>query len=357
MKKYFLLSFAMLCLLIAHGQNTDHARQNCLQPSMERYNSGNTTGAKTTSLTMQRWFNFGYYEDTALGGHLGMPGSNVGSMNSFLWFTDSAKFYYGSSYRVNGIVAVGQVFDPVAPCFSDSAIFDTSLLAITSSNSYIIDSFEFAGQYHRNHAKHTVVDTIRLSFTYGPPVPGGANVVRDSEWGFTPTYGTDTVAYATLYFDSLRNRACNSTGGSTLIYTQDVFLHEVDTVAGQKDTVIKLNTAITVPAGSVFGATLTFKSGDTAAHPSFTDTVVRAGNTYDYGAFSPYFIYNNTGGVWHYPDIFAFTPAVRWNLGLLQAEPVTGGTGQREYFRSFRWYQFVGSIPLVWFPCPMHRRP
>jgi len=371
MKKSILLFSACLVAGLAQAQRVDNsvlfgnaqkatvntAQQHLDETIPARFDTKYTwSGARTTTTSGGRWYNFAQLEDTMLSLAGGGPGAAGGSL-SYLWATQNSIWPYGSTtaptYQANNEVANGTIFDPKAPGFNMTAYYDPSLIAINSSTAYQVDSVSLEGIYKRNPATPgTVVDTVRVAYTTSP------NFANWVSWGFTSTYGADSIYFKTLYFDSLRSIAAQKIGTTTPVYTVDLILHAADTTAGNSVGVWTLGfPVLNVPANQLVGASVTFISGDPAASGSnratFADTVRRSNNTYKYGSWRQYFIYNNlTGAVG--PEDVGYGPTsavcpscglVGWNMGQMELEPSfrTAGT-QMSMFASVQVTSTSGSV-------------
>ena len=298
-----------------------------------------------TTTTSPRWYNYAQYQDTALS----LPGpNNSGGTFAYLWYSDNAIFSYASGPGVNNQVSVGTIFDPAASGFSNLLYYPAGIMAISNTTTYTVDSVSLVGIYKRNPAKPaSIVDTIRLAYTFGPRGGTTSNIASYKTWGYMATYGVDTLNFLTCYFDSANNKATQVTGGTTPVYVQDVYLTQSDTT-GIYAKAILLTTPLVVPAGNKVGLSLTFKSGDPAAYPAatFADTVFRGTSSsvpYKYGEYRQHFIYNNTGGTIGRPNYGA--PA-DWNIGLTQLEPTGRGAGQVIYLPSY-WITSGSGTPTT----------
>jgi len=227
-------------------------------------------------------------------------------------------------------------------------------MAVTASTAYQVDSISLEGIYKRNPATpSTVVDTVRVTYTTSP------NLASWVSWGWGTTYGGDSIYFKTLYFDSLRSVAAQKTGTTTPVYTVDELLHIGDTTAGNSVGVwlLQLPSILSVPANQLVGASVTFISGDPAAsganRATFADTVRRSNNTYKYGSWRQYFIYNNlTGAVG--PEDVGYGPTnppcascalVGWNMGQIELEPSSRTAGaQMDMFASVQVTSTSGSV-------------
>jgi len=313
------------------------------------------SGARTT-VTTGRWYNFAQLEDTILSLAGGGPGAAGGAL-SYLWATKNSIWPYGSTtaptYQANNEVANGTIFDPKAPGFNMTTYYDPSLLAINNLTPYQVDSVSLEGIYKRNPATPTtVVDTVRVAYTTSP------NMANWVSWGWAATYGNDSIYFKGLYFDSLKSIAAQKTGTTTPVYTVDLILHAADTTAGNAVGVWTLGFPIlSVPANQLVGASVTFISGDPAANGAnywtFNDTVRRSNNTYKYGSWRQYFIYNNlTGAVG--PEDVGYGPTnppcatcglVGWNMGQMELEPSARTAGaQMDMFASVQVTSTSGSV-------------
>jgi len=371
MKKSILLFSACLVAGLAQAQRVDNsvlfgnAQKATVSTAQQRISEQVPTtidtkytwsGARTTSAT-GRWYNFAQLEDTMLSLAGGGPGAAGGSL-SYLWATQNSIWPYGSTtaptYQANNEVANGTIFDPKAAGFNSTSYYAATEMAVTASIPYQVDSVSLEGIYKRNPATpSTVVDTVRVTYTTSP------NFANWVSWGWVTTYGNDSIYFKTLYFDSLRSVAAQKTGTTTPVYSVDELLHIGDTTAGNSvgAWVLPLPSVLNVPANFLVGASVTFISGDPAASGSnratFADTVRRSNNTYKYGSWRQYFIYNNSTGAVG-PEDVGYGPSsvvcpscglVGWNMGQTELEPSFRSSGtQMSMFAAVQVTSTSGSV-------------
>ncbi|MES2704332.1 MAG: T9SS type A sorting domain-containing protein [Bacteroidota bacterium] len=302
MKKIALLGFAFITSFSVMGQyrkgnlinsatpgKEQHAAISTALPGMITVNTPATpvAMAKTTATT-GRWYN---YLDSVVGMNSALPG--VVMYSGFtIWHDTTGIFGYtpatGSpSYGYNTWTSVGTSMNPWAGAYNDSVAFP-HMLKVTPASAYIIDSVIVVGQYGRNPAKPTVVDTLKLSFVYGDGT-GTSNlpIYYFSGTTMSTRYGHDTVRYLQMMHDSLTNIA-KSNGTAPAPYVVKVPLTAADTSLTNWFTkVIPVN--FSVPAGSIAGMGVSFRTGD-PAWPSFSfpyDTVRYADGSFKYSDFMP----------------------------------------------------------------------
>lgn len=236
--------------------------------------------AKNTAGTAPRWYSYPEYFDL----HETATSSSVASAIPYLWGTNTVFMNFSSGFDTANLVSYGGVVDPAFAGFSDGTLFtDPTLMKITSTNAYAIDSVEFTGVYLTNPAR-TSIDTLRVSFVYGD---GGtaSDIYMVSTTINTGSILTNYGAVGST-IDNYRMHMNTSkliASGSTVI-TKDIILNNSttppswagDTVMGTYIGKVSLGTpgtGISIPAGSMVGFTVSFISGENPPTTPNYDTV------------------------------------------------------------------------------------
>ena len=352
-------------------------------------NTARTTSAICTSCG--RWYD--YVDDiVATNAHLRHP---LAFTPIDIWNDTTAIFGYTdttAAYHNTDFTSVGLNFDPWAWGWPDTISGATaSTIAISPIDAYSVDSIKIGGVYQRNPAKPEVVDTLIVQFVYGDGsttsnLPFGIQF----DGAITPLltdYGLpvgDSIPFMSMLFDSLDDRAGASGGPVNIPYpvAQRVATPAVlkfplttrDTVTSSivgnlaiayprsghapADPVID----IAVPAGCYMGASVSFKSGDTAVHGIYPiDTVRYSTGTaitgYKYNVWSPLIAYEGDGtadGMPNFPP-YENTPLGNdWTSGYFNREGATG-LGDQAYVPNWGWVgasdtdASILQYPYIWF--------
>jgi hypothetical protein len=232
----------------------------------------------------------------------------------------------GSSWQHNKLGSVGMVSDLTFAGFNN---FDFYLgeTRVRSVDAFVIDSIRFYGYYGFNPAR-AYVDTLRVTFCYAPATADTQAIfpVSTTDPALLLRYGlatTDTLHSYGLHYD-----VTNSTAGGTTVVTKDVILDNTgpspawgDTVYGVHEIGVRLSpSGITVPAGSLIGASITFLSGD----PGFVahDTLETSFGHYKYSVFRPFCLYKNVPtGPMTYSPVFPTYQSTDRNNGVFKTLP------------------------------------
>ncbi len=244
--------------------------------------NGMTNGNKTT-VGGTRWYNYVEWLSALDNSVLER------SYSSYMWNKANILSIYdnGSGADVADTVRLssfGMVLDVID---NNSIDFNSSdveafqgKIGVRSNDDYKLDSVTVFGTYGRNPNKPNVVDTLRFSFVYGDNVP---------PYVFISNTG-DTIFSPMIRYDSAANIAKKDAKSTTPVLVKDLFLTAADTnrTGGYS---IGLNTSeMKIPAGNLFGVTVSFKSGD--KFRPYIDTAFLGQNypvTYNYGMFLPVF--------------------------------------------------------------------
>ena len=317
MKKIFSLLFSGLAITAAHAQQStqsvifndnpariaqDRRAIDNIPAShvFDRVNNRKAGGTqRTTSSTAGRWYS---YPDML---------SNFFTVSysaPYLWNDTTSKDAYsaatgGTEYDYNTLINVGLICDPYDARWSDPINY-AGLIQLTQTNAYTIDSVFFSGIYMRNNAHTTPVDTLTIGVTYGDgTTPSDVhNYGIDTTGGRTwipQEYGTDSLYYSRIKFDSVNNHVDTFMGGYTPL-VKKIYLHNTDTSSVFN---MAVPVSINVPAGgNVPVMSLSFKSGDPAFTPG--DSVFQSsgvGATYKYGMFRPLVAFQGSSSAPEFP--------------------------------------------------------
>lgn len=343
MKKLFLLFAAGAIGVSANAQQMVNRSAAHLQaqkatatPSLDQtFNFTNTpvpSQAKTT-LGGSRWYNFVdllilYGSD---------PANNYG--RSFM--SDKklvAHFGATAGYDTVFLTSFASVLDPSTSKFNDIGLA-TALgnpIAITNSNPYTLDSVRVYGEYRRK-PNSTVTDTLRFAIVYG----GGANTNIPTYYftGMQGNFGYDTVRFAGIWHDTVRNIAGKAAATAPNVVIRDVYLNanNANDTAGTGSNFEGLNvygvsvSGVTVPAGQLVGATVTFISGDNSIQ------------TWDTAFLASGDIKHNHWRAWYFTEktsaFQTYTPG-DWNVGLTKYNDYydrTGGGWRGLYIPSYAY--------------------
>ncbi len=279
----------------------------------------------------RRWYDYVGWTQTE-GGILNNSGfgTDIPHIDLPIWQDTTSLWGYlggsGNPYAGNPFTSVGLGFDPRYPSWNDPGAFPGAI-AVTSSDSFIIDSVMVIGWYNRNYTKPTIVDTLVLTFVKG----NGSTTANNPASFFTDplllsNYGITSghLDYLSLGHDSLNNRAGNLSGGTTIsVPASQVYkfpLKVVDTnnsdcytgtqyprPAADHPSEPIIN--FPVSAGNYAAMSVSFISGDTLPAtylPSgYRDTVRYSDGTsilgYKHGGFSMAVAYIDYSGVPGFP--------------------------------------------------------
>jgi hypothetical protein len=198
-----------------------------------------------------------------------------------------------------------------------------------------------------------VVDTLRISFAYA----AGTNKTQDVYLAKTGNpvvltrYGVasgDSMNTYRLHYDSVTNSA-----GGTAIITKDILLDNSgsspawgDTLSdGTYEAAVRLSSSgVTIPAGYLVGASVSFISGD----PSFSphDTVFGSTLGYKYNMFRPFSAFRGTAG----SPAFANYSTLDRNNGVFKTLPDTTNGWGGQYIPLWFWSSSGGGASTLQYP-------
>ncbi len=253
----------------------------------------------------------------------------------YMWFDASAKGIYSDA---NGnpeadsikLISLGSIMHPFWAGYNGTGDWPRGTMMMTNTDAYTVDSITFYGVYGRPNSRTSVVDTLRIAYTYGGAA-AGSNLPIYYFTGMTSKYGTDTVRSAFCRFDPIRHvmtKPPTSTGPT--VAWKDVLLTSTDTgfVAAS------IAPAMSVPAGNLVAATVTFISGDNTYTPG--DTVFRGASLnptepFKYGMFRPQiFVEKLVSGT---TPGFATYAKGNYNAGVFAQFPVSDSL----YYPNWAW--------------------
>jgi len=293
------------------------------------------TAAKSTA--DDRWFSYVDYFDlneTAFS-------SSIALAAPYLWKDTMAVMAYssasgGTTWQHNRTVSLGLVADLAYSGFNNFDYFP-GLMNITSSSTYAVDSIRFFGRYGFNPTKTSVVDTLRVAFVYGNGDASAdiyrANTTNPSVLANYGLASTDTLKNHRMRFDSTTTRA-----NGTSVVVKDIILDNTkwgDTLSnGTFVGALSIGATaagVSIPAGNMIGASLTFISGD----PTFVahDTVFGSTLGYKYNMFRPYVGYKGTTST---PQFATYSPLDR-NNGMFKTLPDTTLGWGGQYIPMWFW--------------------
>jgi len=317
----------------------------------------NKGAAKSTASATDRWYNYGgdlmfrEFDATTSGldeYHITAP---------YLWFDTSSRDIYSGTPPLdfNNLVGLGEVFQPWSSDFNDSTIYPSGIMALRNSSGYTVDSIEVVGDYYRNQITTQAgycaacVDTLIISWVTG--TGGTTGDITTGSWtgpiGPVPTGGT--LSRLDVVHDSTNNMAKVASHLSYPLTAASVIDTDV-TYRGGSLAYVGANhirvaiPAVTVPAGSYFAASVTFKSGNSNApsmpttHANFGDTVWTsdANNPVRWSLYRPWVGYHSVSG-----STTADWPMNPYNPGNLNAgffktevSPTWGG----KYINMWAWH-------------------
>jgi hypothetical protein len=357
MKKTLLLLSSVFAVMTSNGQqrmsNFDLSAQQSekdyatFKRSIPGNQQGSRTAAKTTAAP--RWFSFVDYFDTS---EIDIS-SSIALSAPYLWNDTMAMFAYsggsGTVWQHNRMVSMGLVVDPTYSGLN-SFLYYPGEMKVTTADAYAVDSIRFFGIYGYNPAKTSVVDTIRVAFVYGDGSSAAdIYLARTTNPVVLANYGVptgDSLKNYRMHYDTTTNTAAGTT-----VIIKDIILDNTGASPAWGDTLsggeymgrVGLGTpgtGISIPAGNLIGATLSFISGD----PTFIahDTVFGSTLGYKYNMFRPYVAHK---GLVNAPEFVTYLPENK-NDGMFKTLPDTalGWTGQ--YIPLWFWTASGGASTL-----------
>lgn len=259
----------------------------------------------------------------------------------YLWYAPDMFAIYDSSAGGNTgirdsirLSSYGMVFHPYWDEYKNSNYYNPGEQVVSTTDNYTVDSVLFYGVYRRNKNKHNIVDTLRISYTYG--FNSTSNIVAYYYLNpFAQRFNTDTLFSAVLEYDPsnhiIRKPAASS---GPAIMTKTILLTEADTAREY----FFITPSLTVPADNLFGVTVTFRSGD--SYIPYTDTafvseLVNPGNPYKFNMFRP--------AIYRHPNAFPTYRKYNYNSG--QYLQLTDKPLPDEYGATWLWSSNPGSLP------------
>jgi len=314
-------------------------------------------GHKTTSAT-GGWYDYVSYMDTLVtfGGAINSTSRSA----PYLWNdTSSQDAYSGGVTDFNTLVSYAYIFDPTFSGFH--TYFD--LPDFSTPHAYTVDSLVVYGIYGINPAKTSVVDTLKIGYTYGSVKTTGDDILRSEfDASFAPgvltNYGlasTDTLWFPLCEYDSASNLGMGTT------YHEQVFtisnsaasatnINWGDTLSnGVMFHQFALTTPASVPAGDVLAVTVSFKSGD--ASFAFGDVVYGSTGAYAYNMFRPLIAYYSDASG---NPVFSPYSASDNNCGLYKTLPNYKNGWGDVYVPMYAWTSGSGASTLQYPVMDLH---
>lgn len=356
MKKSLLITATSLLALGATAQekviSIGGTEQNSLFEASKVRNSFHRaahdgTANKTTSAP--RWYSWVNYFDTSEKDLT----SSIAFSAPYLWRDTMAVMAYtatggGTDWAHNRTVSMGLAIDPSFSGFNDLGYYDGEM-KITSSDPYTVDSLIVYGLYGFNVA-NTYVDTVRVAFVYGDASSTADVYMANST---NPTvlarYGlasTDTMHTYRMHFDTVGVRASGTT-----VVVRDILLDNTGASPAWGDTLsngimpiaVSLGD-VSVPAGNMIGASVSFLSGD----PTFVahDTVFGSTMGYKHNMFRPYVAFRGTAST---PNFATYSPD-NHNSGMFKTLPDTALGWGGQFIPLWFWSSTGGAASTFQYP-------
>jgi hypothetical protein len=223
--------------------------------------------------------------------HLALNNGDIRSSPSYvnipyMWYApDMYAMYDGLLKDTIRLTSYGMVFQPYWFDFNNRSSYGVGTMLLEATDNYAIDSVIIYGVYRRNVLKTGIVDTLRIAYTYGLGI--GTNIPDYFYPDIAPRYTVDTLISAVLHYDTARHilQKPDISSGPAILY-QNILLHAADTAISS----FSIAPALPIPAGNLFGVTVTFRSGDTYipySDTAFLSTAINPDNPYKYGMFRP----------------------------------------------------------------------
>jgi len=256
------------------------------------------------------------------------------SFAPYMWFrNDIYGIYQGTSGLVRDTInlpSYGAVLHPTFSSYNDPAAYPAPTMAVTSANTYTVDSVYAYGVYGRNPAKQSIVDTLRFAITYG----NGTSTSNLGEYYYT---GTVRAILPTYNIAGNVMGKPSGSAGPAIIY-KDVLLHAADTSTDNYKA-YGIAPAMVVPAGgNVVAVSVTFRSGE--VYTPNTDTAfvasVNPAVPYKFGMFRPLFFMESE-------TAFPTYTKGNYNVGEFQILPVNPANAL--YYPTWAWTTNNGASP------------
>ena len=238
------------------------------------------------------------------------PNVAQNSKITWLWHKADMLSTYGTTLDTVWVRSFGTSLDPSTVLFNTSALYPGQV-AIRSTDAYKVDSAIVYGFYERK-AGSTTTDTLRVSFIFG--YGNTTNMPVYYFTGMASSFGKDTVRFAHMFQDSVRNIAAKNTGVTTAVVVVDKLL----TAASVNDTTSSgLNyfkiavPNFNVPANGIVGMSVAYKYG--AAYTPYS--TMYTGTAYNFNAFT---------GLWYEQNASGFPTYVdgEYNTGFIATQPI-----------------------------------
>ncbi len=315
----------------------------------ERFGASYTAAKKTAS---PRWYSYVDYFDQ----NEAATSSSIAVSAPYLWKDTMAVMAYsgtsGTEWQHNRSVSLGLTTDPAYSGFNDASYYYGET-QVTSGDAYTVDSIRFFGRYGYNPTKTGVTDTLRVVFAYGAGMTSTDDVYlgRTTNPAVLTRYGlaaTDTMNTYRLHFDTVTTRA---TGVNVVV--KDIILDNSGASPAWGDTlsdgtyvgqVQVSSSGISIPAGNLLGASVTFISGDA----SFTahDTVFGSSVGFKYNMFRPFVAFRGTSAT----PAWATYSADDRNNGVFKTLPDTANGWGGQYIPLWFWSASGGTASTLQYP-------
>lgn len=234
---------------------------------------------------------------------------------TWLWHKADMLSMYGTTLDTVWVRSYGTSLDPSTVLFNTSALYPGEV-AIKSTDAFKVDSAIVYGFYERK-ANSNTVDTLKVSFIYG--YGSTTNMPVYYFTGMASSYGKDTVRFAHMFQDSVKNIAANNTGVTTAVVTVNKLLTASSVNDTTADGLNYFKIAVpnfNVPANGIVGMSVAYKYG--ATYPAYS--TMYTGTAYNYNAFT---------GLWYEQNASGYPTYVEgeYNTGFLATQPYpsTGG--------------------------------
>ena len=238
------------------------------------------------------------------------------------------------------MVSEGAIFHPQIAGFNDSTLYP-GVIAVRSTNAYVIDSINLNALYKFNTAKASVVDTLTITFTYGVPTTPGTDIYGSYFTNATvlANYGlttTDSLHFASVRYDSITNTASGASKYTMKFYLTSAMWGDTST-GGIWSRTIPVpgpgGSGFAVPAGNIVGYAVTFKTGDATYVPNATIEDFTGAHVYN--IFRPIYAFAGTSTV----PVFApyIHPAYDYNSGQFKRLPNYANGWGNVYVPMYAW--------------------
>lgn len=204
---------------------------------------------------------------------------------NYLWQDSTILGNFGGTHSPIWAKSIYQVLDPRAFIFNDPASFNGEM-QVTNNDQFSIDSVFCQFAYFRNPARAAVVDTLIVTVSKGNTNPSDLWFWKEGQSFVQTNYLVDTIYMASTKFDFANLTMLKSVGSMAM--TKKIIMDQNfanDTLPGGWNYFNIPVTGLTnLPANSLPGITVTFKSGDTWT--PLVDSVSTTGNGRNYMLFA-----------------------------------------------------------------------